>query len=37
VDEYKILLGKFEGRRPADRPRRRWKTNTEIDLRKYKL
>jgi hypothetical protein len=31
---YKILVGRPEGRRPLGRPRRRWKDNIKIDLRK---
>jgi hypothetical protein len=30
---YNILVGKPEGRRPLERPRRRWEDNTEMDLR----
>jgi hypothetical protein len=31
---YNILVGKPEGRKPLGRPRRRWKDNIEMDLRK---
>jgi hypothetical protein len=31
--EYKILLGKPEGKRPLGRPRRRWVDNIRMDLR----
>jgi hypothetical protein len=31
--EYRILVGKPEGRRPLGRPRRRWEDNIKIDLR----
>jgi hypothetical protein len=27
-----ILVGRLEGRRPLERPRRRWEDNIEIDL-----
>jgi hypothetical protein len=30
---YRILVGKPEGIRPLDRPRRRWVDNIKIDLR----
>jgi hypothetical protein len=29
---YKILVGRPEGRRPLDRPRRRWENNMKMDL-----
>ena len=29
---YRVLVGKFEGKRPLGRPRRRWKNNIKIDL-----
>jgi hypothetical protein len=29
---YRVLVGKPEGKRPLERPRRRWKDNTKIDL-----
>jgi hypothetical protein len=29
---YRALVGKPEGRRPFERPRRRWKDNIKIDL-----
>jgi hypothetical protein len=32
-NEYKILVGKPEGKRPLRRPRRRWEANIRIDLR----
>jgi hypothetical protein len=31
---YKILVGKLEGTRPLERPRRRWEYNIRTDLRK---
>jgi hypothetical protein len=30
---YKALVGKPEGRRPLERPKRRWEDNIKIDLR----
>jgi len=30
--EYRILVGKPEGKRPLGRPRRRWVDNIRIDL-----
>jgi hypothetical protein len=32
--EYKILLGKPEGKRPLERPRRRWEDNVKLDFRR---
>jgi hypothetical protein len=29
---YRLLLGKPEGRRPLERPRRRWVDNVNMDL-----
>jgi hypothetical protein len=29
---YNLLVGKPEGRRPLERPRRRWIDNIEMDL-----
>jgi hypothetical protein len=29
---YRILVGRPEGRRPFERPRRRWENNIKIDL-----
>jgi hypothetical protein len=29
---YMLLVGKPEGKRPLERPRRRWVDNIEIDL-----
>jgi hypothetical protein len=31
---YSILVGKPEGKRPLEKPRRRWKDNIRMDLRK---
>jgi hypothetical protein len=30
---YRALAGKPEGRRPLERPRRRWEDNIKMDLR----
>jgi ribosome biogenesis protein Nip4 len=30
---YNILAGRPEGRRPLERPRRRWEDNIKMDLR----
>jgi hypothetical protein len=29
---YRVLVGKSEGRRPLDRPRRRWEDNIKMDI-----
>ena len=29
---YRVLVGKLEGRRPLERPRRRWMNNIRMDL-----
>ena len=29
---YRILVGKPEGKRPLERPRRRWEDNIKMDL-----
>jgi hypothetical protein len=29
---YRVLMGKPEGRRPLERPRRRWEDNIKMDL-----
>jgi len=31
---YRVLVGMPEGKRPLGRPRRRWKDNVKMDLRK---
>jgi hypothetical protein len=31
-DEYRLLVGKPEGRRTQERPRRRWVDNIRMDL-----
>jgi hypothetical protein len=30
---YRVLVGKWEGRRPLGGPRRRWKNNIKMDLK----
>jgi hypothetical protein len=30
---YRVLMGKPEGKRPLERPRRRWEDNIKMDLR----
>jgi hypothetical protein len=30
---HKILVGKPEGKRPLERPRKRWKNNIKMDFR----
>ena len=30
---YRVLVGRPEGRRPLERPRRRWEDNIRMDLR----
>jgi hypothetical protein len=34
---YRALVGKPDGRRPLERPRRRWKDNIKMDLREVGL
>jgi hypothetical protein len=34
---YRVLVGKTEGKRPLERPRRRWEDGIKIDLRKIGL
>jgi hypothetical protein len=29
---YRVLVGKSEGKRPLERPRRRWEDNIKMDL-----
>jgi hypothetical protein len=33
MNAYRILVGKPEGKRPLERPRRRWVDNIKMDLR----
>jgi hypothetical protein len=30
---YRVLVGSAEGKRPPERPRRRWEDNIKLDLR----
>ena len=30
---YRVLVGKFEAKRPLGKPRRRWESNIKLDLR----
>jgi hypothetical protein len=30
---YRVLVGRPEGKRPLERPRRRWEDNIKLDLR----
>jgi hypothetical protein len=32
-NEYRVLVGKPEGKRPLGRPRRRWEDGIKMDLR----
>jgi hypothetical protein len=32
-DVYRILVGRPEGKKPRERPRRRWEDNMKLDLR----
>jgi len=33
---YRVLVGKPEGKRPLERPRRRWEDNTDLDLQEVR-
>jgi hypothetical protein len=33
INVYKILVGKYEGKRPLGRPRRIWEDNIRMDLK----
>jgi hypothetical protein len=35
--EYRILVGKSEGKRPLGRPMRRWVDNIKMDLREIRM
>jgi hypothetical protein len=37
VQVYKVLVGKPEGKRPLERPRRRWEDGIRMDLREIGL
>jgi hypothetical protein len=32
IGVYRVLVGKPEGKRPLERPRRRWEDNIKMDL-----
>jgi hypothetical protein len=34
---YRVLVGKPEGKRPVERPKRRWEDGIEVDLRTVSL
>ena len=34
---YRVLVGKHEGKRPLERPRRRWEDNIRMDLQEVGL
>jgi hypothetical protein len=34
---YKVLVGKYEGKRPLGRPRHRWEDGVRMDLREIGL
>jgi hypothetical protein len=36
-DEFRMLVGRPEGRRPLGRPRRRWEDNIKMDLQEVGL
>jgi hypothetical protein len=36
VNEYRVLMGNSEGKRPQGRHRRRWKDNIEMDLQEIR-
>jgi hypothetical protein len=33
IGVYRVLVGRHEGKRPLERPRRRWEDNIKVDLR----
>ena len=35
--EHKVLVGKYERKRPFGRPRRRWTDNIKMDLREVEM
>jgi hypothetical protein len=37
LNMYKVLVGKPEGKRPLERPRRRWEDGISMDLREIGL
>jgi len=36
TDPFKVLVGKFEGKKPLRRPMYRWEDNINIDLKEIK-
>jgi hypothetical protein len=34
---YRVLVGRLEGMRPLERPRRRWEDNIKMDLREIEI
>jgi hypothetical protein len=34
---YRVLVGSSEGKRPLERPRRRWEDNIKMDLREIRI
>jgi hypothetical protein len=34
---YRVLVGRPEGKRPLERPRRRWEDNIKLDLREIEV
>jgi hypothetical protein len=32
---YRVLMGRTEGKRPLERPKRRWERNIRMDLKKW--
>jgi hypothetical protein len=36
-DVYRVLVGRPEGKRPLERPRRRWDDNINLDLREIRI
>jgi hypothetical protein len=34
---YRVLVGRREGKRPLERPRRRWEDNIKMDLREIDI
>jgi hypothetical protein len=34
---YRVLVGRPEGKRPLERPRRRWEGNIKMDLREIRI
>jgi hypothetical protein len=37
IGVYRVLVGRPEGKRSQERPRRRWKDNIKLDLREIRL